>query len=241
MVQQGPTASSIAPQYGPPGAAPNTLPPPQVAPNYTQPRPGDSSPYLNAPPQNGTPWNPPIQQGGASPPQGGYDNPGQITNPGAVPTGPFEEPTIEVPVDVHVQEAQTGRLMMGVGVNSNAGLIGNVTIDEQNFDIRRVPTSWYDIRNATAFRGAGQHFRIEAMPGTVLSRYSVSFTEPYLFDTPISFGLSGSTSTRFYKDWVEKRVGGHVPFGYQLAPDLSAVVAFGAESIRVTNPWCRLR
>jgi len=33
-----------------------------------------------------------------------------------------------------VQEQQTGRLMFGVGVNSDAGLVGNVTLDEQDFD-----------------------------------------------------------------------------------------------------------
>ena len=54
------------------------------------------------------------------------------------------------------EETQTGRFMVGVGVNSAAGLIGSITIDEQNFDIRQIPTSLDDWRNGTAFRGAGQ-------------------------------------------------------------------------------------
>ena len=33
----------------------------------------------------------------------------------------------------------TGRLMLGVGVNSDAGLVGNFVLDEQNFDITRLP------------------------------------------------------------------------------------------------------
>ena len=80
--------------------------------------------------------------------------------------------------------------MLGVGVNSNAGLIGNITLDEQNFDWRRYPRSWEDIRNATAWRGGGQQIRIQASPGTVYQQYMMNFHNPYMFDTPISLGLS---------------------------------------------------
>ena len=86
---------------------------------------------------------------------------------------PGNEPYVVV--DVNAEETQTGRLMIGAGVNSNAGLVGNIVIDEQNFDITRLPTSWEDIRNGTAFRGAGQRFRLEAAPGTELQRYTATF------------------------------------------------------------------
>ena len=39
----------------------------------------------------------------------------------------------DLPLEVDANETQTGRLMFGVGVNSDAGLVGNVTVDEQNF------------------------------------------------------------------------------------------------------------
>ena len=44
---------------------------------------------------------------------------------------------------------------------------------------------------ARAFRGEGQAFRLEAIPGNRVQRYLVSFTEPYLFWTPISLNVSG--------------------------------------------------
>ena len=103
---------------------------------------------------------------------------------------PGQEPYVIV--DIDAEETQTGRLMIGAGVNSNAGLVGNIVIDEQNFDITRLPTSWDDIKNGTAFRGAGQRFRLEAAPGTQLQRYTATFQEPYLFDTRV--GLSTSAS-----------------------------------------------
>jgi outer membrane protein insertion porin family len=141
-------------------------------------------------------------------------------------------------VDVDAEETQTGRLMIGAGVNSNAGLVGNVVIDEQNFDILRLPRSWEDIKNGTAFRGAGQRFRIEANPGTQLQRYSATFQEPYLFDTRIGLSLSASYYTRYFYDWAEARTGGRIGLGYQFvfAPNLSINGGFRGESVDVYNP-----
>ena len=168
--------------------------------------------------------------------------PGQ---PGMVPNFAGEQPLQVFPgsepyvvVDVDAEETQTGRLMIGAGVNSNAGLVGNIVVDEQNFDIFRLPRSWDDIRNGTAFRGAGQRFRLEAAPGTQLQRYTATFQEPYLFDTRIGLSTSASYYTRYFYDWAEARVGGRVGLGYQFAfaPDLSVNAGFRGESVDVFNP-----
>ena len=106
----------------------------------------------------------------------------------------FTDPAVDM--DVVLSENQTGRLMLGVAVNSDAGLVGQILLDEQNFDWTRYPTSWDDFVSGRAWRGAGEHFRLEAAPGTEVQRYLASFTEPYLMDTPVSLGLSGSYFTR---------------------------------------------
>ena len=149
---------------------------------------------------------------------------------------PGSEPYVIV--DVDAEETQTGRLMIGAGVNSNAGLVGNIVVDEQNFDLFRLPQSWDDIKNGTAFRGAGQRFRLEAAPGTQLQRYTATFQEPYLFDTRIGLSTSASYYTRFFYDWAEARVGGRIGLGYQFqfAPDLSINGGFRGESVDVFNP-----
>ena len=136
---------------------------------------------------------------------------------------------------VTAPETTTGRLQFGVGVNSSAGLTGSIVLDEQNFDIMRYPRSWADIRGGNFFRGAGQHLRIEAMPGTQVNRYSASFTEPYLFDTPVSLGLSGYYYTRQFLDWNEQRLGGRVSLGYEFTKDLTGSVAFRGEEIKIYN------
>jgi len=171
--------------------------------------------------------------------------PGVAPQPGMVPNFAAEQPLQVFPgnepyvvVDVDAEETQTGRLMIGAGVNSNAGLVGNIVVDEQNFDLFRLPRSWDDIRNGTAFRGAGQRFRIEAAPGTQLQRYTATFQEPYLFDTRIGLSTSASYYTRYFYDWAEARTGGRIGLGYQFqfAPDLSVNCAFRGESVDVYRP-----
>lgn len=117
---------------------------------------------------------------------------------------------------VQVQETTTGSLLFGVGVNSDAGLNGSIVLNERNFDIARLPTSLDDLISGGAFRGAGQEFRIEAVPGNQLQRYSISFREPFLFDSPWSFGVSGYYFTRNYLEYTEERLGARFTLGRRL-------------------------
>jgi outer membrane protein insertion porin family len=127
--------------------------------------------------------------------------------------------------------------MVGFGVNSDAGVVGNIVVDERNFDWTRYPTSWEDVRNGSAFRGAGQRFRIDAAPGSEVNRYLVSFQEPYLFDRPISLGLSGSYFDRRFRDWDEQRIGGRISLGRQIVErDLSATISYRGENVNIHDP-----
>ncbi|CAN5406061.1 N/A [soil metagenome] len=119
------------------------------------------------------------------------------------PDGPGEFKDILV----NVQEQPTGSLIFGLGVNSDAGLNGSVALNERNFDITRWPTSFDDLLSGRAFRGAGQEFRAEAVPGTQLQRYSVSWREPSVFDSPYGFGVSAYYYNRVYNEYTEARIG----------------------------------
>lgn len=136
---------------------------------------------------------------------------------------------------VKVKEKPTGRLMFGAGVNSDAGVTGSVVLNEQNFDPFRFPTSWEDILEGRAFRGRGQEFRLEAVPGTQVQRYSVSWREPSLFDGPYSLGASGYYFTRNYNGYDESRLGGRVNLGRRLNDYWSVNAAFRAEQVDVYN------
>src|SRR5262249_13366219 len=128
------------------------------------------------------------------------------------PEGPGEFKDVLVTVN----ETPTGSLLFGVGVNSDAGLTGTIALNERNFDITKFPTSFEDLLSGHAFRGAGQEFRAEAAPGTQTQRYSVSWREPFLFDSCYSLGVSGYYWTRSYNEYNEARLGGRFTLGRKL-------------------------
>jgi outer membrane protein insertion porin family len=140
-----------------------------------------------------------------------------------------------VDVNVDVTEGRTGRLMFGVGVNSNAGVVGNIVLQEDNFNILRPPRSWADIVNGQAWRGDGQSFRLELVPGTQLSRYLVSWEDPYFCDTNYSVGTSGFFYNRFYNDWTEQRMGGRLNVGQLLSRHWSWGAALRLENVNISN------
>lgn len=210
-------------QYGQPQYGQN--PYGQTQPGYAyQPVTPAAQPTYGAP-GYGLPAPPADAMNGISPITPTYPNfqPPSVVLPEATAT-----PT---PLDVFVEETRTGQFMFGVTVNSNAGLVGNVVLSERNFDIFNPPTSWDDFATGRAFRGAGQGFRLEAQPGTVLQRYLVSFTEPYFLGSDFSFDTSGYYFSRAYFDWVEQRVGGRLALGRRLTPDLSLVGALRLEDV----------
>ncbi len=166
---------------------------------------------------------------------GDFDEPQGGLLPGD-PLFPDEEQPRYIDTDIFVTETQTGRLSFGVGVNSNLGLLGNITLQENNFDLLRPPTSMQDIIDGTAWRGGGQQLRIQASPGVQYSQYLASWTDPYFLDQNVTLGVSGQYFTRIYPNWFETREGGKVLAGHQFSPYLSGQVAVKAENVRITNP-----
>lgn len=136
-----------------------------------------------------------------------------------------DPPTIEVvqnefdsefkDLRVRVKETRTGMFAITANVNSDAGVNGSVVVNQRNFDILRVPTSLDDLIGGKAFRGGGQELRLEAMPGTIYQRYSITWREPYFLDT--RFGLTGSGYyfNRAYAEYHEDRVGGRASVDYR--------------------------
>ncbi|MEY3176072.1 MAG: outer membrane protein assembly factor BamA precursor [Planctomycetota bacterium] len=138
-----------------------------------------------------------------------------------------------VDLNVNASEGQTGRLMFGAGVNSNAGVVGNFVWDESNFDLLRPPTSWADVLEGRAWRGGGQRFRLEAAPGNQVSRYALTWTDPYFMYSDYSLSVSGFYFNRYYQDWTEDRLGGRVGIGRQLTPEWSTAVALRLEDVEM--------
>jgi outer membrane protein insertion porin family len=130
-----------------------------------------------------------------------------------------------------VEEAPTGRFMIGVGANSFQGLIGNVSIYERNFDIFNFPRSFSDIVNGKAFRGGGQSLQINLQAGNWINMAMVSLREPYLFDLPIGGSASGFVMSRVYPNWDERRGGGQFTLGRIFGTSIYADTSVRAEEV----------
>ena len=192
---------------------------------------GQTTTFQQSTPQPGTFFDTQV-----SPQVGAPGQINSIVNPNA-PSGILDGfPQNYADLDVYVQEAQTGRIMVGGAFNSDNGLTGQITIDEKNFDIMRWPRSFREIVDGTAWRGAGQSFRMELIPGSQVQRYLVSFTDPYLFNTMVSFSASGYYFNRQYFDWDEQRLGGQFSLGYRLNHDLTVNVGTKLENVKLFNP-----
>ena len=151
-----------------------------------------------------------------------------------LPSVQFTDPAVDVYVDL--EETQTGRFLLGVGVNSSAGIVGQIMLDERNFNWRRFPSSWQDVVDGTAWRGGGQRLRIEAAPGSEVQRYLINFQEPFLMNTPVALGLGASYYSRRFNDWNEQRMGGRISLGYQwVQSDVSTSFAYRGENVNISN------
>ena len=248
-------AYSIAPMQNP--AFPNQMSPNPQNPNPLRPEYGNAPAFngqqtvgqpMFAPGMNNSPQStiaPPTYNNQPLPPPGTMlqtapplEEPWQLGS-----SSPFLDnspygynPRIrDIPVDVYVQEGQTGRFSVGGSVNSDLGVAGNFVLEERNFDIRKFPSRPSDLLNG-AFRGAGQNFRVELVPGNRVQRYTLNWTEPNLFGySPFSLSVGGFYFTRIYRDWTEQRLGGRVAVGYEVTPDLSLTTELRGEDVKISD------
>jgi outer membrane protein insertion porin family len=136
---------------------------------------------------------------------------------------------------VTVTEGQTGSIMVGAGIGSDDGLMGQISLTQRNFDVTDVPENFSDIFNGRGFRGAGQEFRIVASPGTEYSNYLIGFTEPYLYDRPISLSVSGSLYDRERETYDEERLSGRVGLEKRYSDKWRRGIAFRAENVEISD------
>jgi len=109
---------------------------------------------------------------------------------------------------VNITEGQTGMILLGAGVASDSGVIGQLVFEQRNFDFRDKPKSLWEMFTGKAYKGAGQTLRIALEPGTEFSQYSISFSEPYFRDKPMSLDLLASSYEREFESYDEERLKG---------------------------------
>lgn len=134
---------------------------------------------------------------------------------------------------VTIVEGKTGMIMAGAGISADMGAIGQLIFDERNFDIKNRPKSFREFITGKGFKGAGQRLRIALEPGTEVSQYSISFTEPYLKDKPISLDLAGSSWERAREAYDEERLKGFLGFEKRYKSRWRRSLSFRFENVDV--------
>src|SRR5690606_27648698 len=86
-----------------------------------------------------------------------------------------------------------------------------------------------------AFRGAGQTFKIEALPGDKVETYSVSLSDPYLLDSAYSASVSAFYRNRDYDNYDEERYGLRLGFGRRFGTRWTGNLTGRFESVNLSN------
>ncbi|MBM4109168.1 MAG: hypothetical protein FJ255_10230 [Phycisphaerae bacterium] len=136
---------------------------------------------------------------------------------------------------VEVKETNTGEFAIGGALGSDSGVTGRIALTQRNFDIADTPDSFSDFLSGRAFRGAGQTFSIEALPGSEIQTYSLSLADPTLLDTDYSGSGTAFYRDRTFRRYDEQRYGARLTLGRRLGRRWTLSVPIRVESIDLTN------
>jgi outer membrane protein insertion porin family len=131
---------------------------------------------------------------------------------------------------VQVKETHTGNFSFGGGYSSIDQFVGFIEIEQKNFDWKNFPY----------FTGAGQNLRLRATIGSLTESFDLSFTEPWIFDYPVSFGFDAFKYSHDRESDVgygynEDRLGGALRLGREFSDYWRAGSFYRLQKIEITD------
>ena len=131
---------------------------------------------------------------------------------------------------VNVKETKTGEFSFGGGYSSIDQFLGFVSVTQRNFDLLNFPT----------FTGDGQYLNIRAELGMVRNNYTISWTEPWILDYPLSFGFDlyrrGHERKRAVGyGYEESRMGGDLRFAKEFTDLFRGDLIYRLEEVDISN------
>ncbi|MFH1458592.1 MAG: outer membrane protein assembly factor BamA [Candidatus Omnitrophota bacterium] len=131
---------------------------------------------------------------------------------------------------VDVKETKTGAFSFGGGYSTVDKFIGFIEVEQKNFDWKNFPY----------FTGAGQDLRLRASFGTISSGFDLSYTNPWVFDYPVSFGFDAYRHTREREEDVgyaydEKITGGDLRLGKEISEYVRGNIMYRHDVIDISN------
>ena len=121
-----------------------------------------------------------------------------------------------VDLGIKVEEQNRNQLSFGAGVSQFDGFFGQLSFQTSNF------------------LGRGETVGISLQRGSQARQYQLSFSEPYLWDRPITFGADiFSRQVRYPNVYSQESRGMNTVVGYPLADYTRLFVGYSYEKIRV--------
>jgi outer membrane protein insertion porin family len=102
---------------------------------------------------------------------------------------------------INVEEKPTGSFTFGGGYSSVENLFITASISQENF------------------LGRGQSLTLKTQLGSTTTQAILGFTEPWLFDIPLSLGTNLYKWTRDYDEYERDSMGGSIMLGYPIFRD----------------------
>ena len=120
---------------------------------------------------------------------------------------------------IDVKEGRTGMLRFGGGYGANVGAFADISYTDRNFDVFDLPKSWNDFLQGNAFRGAGEILTLRFSPGFQRTDILLSLTNPSVFDSPYSTGVSLFDFLRSFQLYQQQSIGSGVSVGREIKRD----------------------
>jgi outer membrane protein insertion porin family len=132
-------------------------------------------------------------------------------------TSPGSSPD-KINLKINVKERPTGSFGLGAGYSTQDKVVGMLEVSQSNLF------------------GRGQQLKAQAMLGAISRRYRLSFTEPYLFDRPLSFGFDTYNWLREYDEYTRKSIGGDIRLSHPLRWEYQRVYfSYRYEYVKLDN------
>jgi len=112
------------------------------------------------------------------------------TTPGSAPD--------RLNLQVTIKERPTGTFGVGVGYSTQDRLVGMVEVSQNNLF------------------GRGQRLQVQAIIGSIASRYRISFLEPYFMDRPLGLGVDVYNWSRVFDEYTRTSFGGSIRLSHPL-------------------------
>ena len=133
---------------------------------------------------------------------------------------PVTDPTAPPSVDVRLkfEEQNRNQITFGAGVSQYEGFFGQLAFQTSNF------------------LGRGETFSVSAQQGNRAKNYQVGFTEPFLFDRPITAGVDVfNQEIQYIGQFTQASRGMNTVWGFPVGPFSRVFMTYSYQGVRVKD------